>query len=62
MKKKADWLTKAKKHRAKGKDKGIVDMMMLGISNICSLMLAFLNSLMLAFDAGFSKLSSTFPC
>lgn len=54
MKKKADWLTKAKKHRAKGKDKGIVDVMMLGISNICSLMLDF--------DAGFSKLSSTFPC
>ncbi len=29
MKKKADWLTKAKKRRAKEKDKGIVDVMML---------------------------------
>ena len=29
MKKKADWLTKAKKRRAKEKDRGIVDVMML---------------------------------
>lgn len=29
MKKKADWLTKAKKRRAKENDKGIVDMMIL---------------------------------
>src|SRR5699024_11564050 len=29
MKKKADWLTKAKKRKAKKKDRGIVDVMML---------------------------------